>query len=163
MAVNTRIAIAVAGLAGLQAAACFPGMVPRPDMAGDAILMAGGALVPGKQGMVGSNIAQRDIAELPPVRQERQIRAAESVVALLALFLVDMTPFARLPVVQRLYRMQFAPVAAVTLRRVIPAVILARQARVDAAAMVAVKAVGLIMAFGAVMGTPCLLYTSRCV
>ena len=100
------------------------------------------------------NLAQLDVTELPPVRQERQVRTAEPVMALPALCLIDMTPLARLTVVQRLYRMKFTPVAPMTLRRVIPAIILARKARINATAMVAVKTVGLIMALGAVMSTP---------
>ena len=111
--------------------------------------MAGLALGRGKAGVIRADVRKLDIAELPPMGQELQRGTLEFGMALAAVLLV-VAAGAGLRVVQRLQGMDLQPVTAVALGDIIPSIIVGRELRVDAAPLVTVEAVGLVMAFGAV-------------
>lgn len=103
-----------------------------------------------KNGVIWADVLQVDIPELAPVGLKLQIRRTEFRVALAAVFLV-MAPGAVLRVVLGLQRMNFEPVAAVALGRVIGPVIFGGEFCIDPASLVAVEAEGLLVAVRAVL------------
>ncbi len=144
------IAVGVTGLAGAQIAPCLdrviagPGRVTGKLPAGVTAL----ALVRGKTGVIRPHAGKGNIAELPAMGLELEIRTPERAMTGRTISGI-VAPGTALGVHLRLQRMKFEEIAPVTLGHIVATVILCGEVAVDSATGMAIQAPGLIMTIAA--------------